>query len=319
MTAVLAVIVVSIAVVTRETVSVGFTGVALTQIMSFTGYLKMFMLFWTQMETSLAAISRIREFSTETPDEHASDDVNRELPVGWPAAGKVELRGLTAGYDNNMVLENLEITIESGEKFGICGRTGSGKSSLVLALLRMLEVSSGTIKIDGVDIASIPKEDIRSEINVVSQEPFFFAGTLRHNLDPYDTASDADMHEFLVKCQLGELVEESKTLDDEFKPESLSHGQRQLFCLARALLRKGKIVVLDEATSSVDKDTDEMMQRIIREEMKDRTIIAVAHRLQTILDFDRVAVMENGKIVEVGNPQELLKKESKFKKLVEAR
>ncbi|KAK6542686.1 hypothetical protein TWF694_006630 [Orbilia ellipsospora] len=317
MTAVLAVIVVSITVATRETASVGFTGVALTQIMSFTGYLKMFMLFWTQLETGLAAISRIREFGTETPDEHASDDINGELPVGWPAAGKVELKGLTAGYEDKMVLENLEITIESGEKFGICGRTGSGKSSLVLALLRMLETSSGTIEIDGVDITTIPKEDIRSEINVISQEPFFFAGTLRHNLDPYDAASDTDMTEVLVKCQLGELVE-GKTLDDEFKPDSLSHGQRQLFCLARALLRKGKIVVLDEATSSVDKDTDEMMQRIIREEMKDRTIIAVAHRLQTILDFDRVAVMENGKIVEVGNPQVLLGKESKFKKLVEA-
>ncbi|EPS38832.1 hypothetical protein H072_7417 [Dactylellina haptotyla CBS 200.50] len=318
MTAALAVIVVSIAVVTRESVSVGFTGVALTQIMSFTGYLKMFMLFWTQMETSLGAIYRIRTFDQDTADEYVKDNVNGEVPVGWPSVGKVEIQGLTAGYDERMVLQDVNMVIEGGEKLGVCGRTGSGKSSLVLALLRMMEISSGSINIDGVDISTIPRESIRSEINVISQEPFFFVGTVRHNVDPYDAASDEDIIKVLGKCQLGELVGEDKTLDDEFKPENLSHGQRQLVCLARALLRKGKIVVLDEATSSVDKDTDEMMQKIIREEMKDRTVIAVAHRLQTIMDFDKVVVMEGGQVVEVGKPKVLLARDSKFKGLVDA-
>ncbi|KAK6499344.1 hypothetical protein TWF506_003972 [Arthrobotrys conoides] len=318
MTASLAVIVVGIAVVTRETVSVGFTGVALTQIMGFTEYMKMFMLFWTQMETSLGAISRIRGFSEETPNESTAEEENGVVPTGWPLEGKVEIRSITAGYDERMVLKEVEVSISAGEKFGICGRTGSGKSSLTLALLRMMELSAGSIFFDGVDISTIPRESVRAEINVISQEPFFFSGSIKHNLDPYDAATDEEMIAVLQKCQLGDIISGDKSLEDEFMPETLSHGQKQLFCLSRALLRKSKIVVLDEATSGVDKDTDEMMQQVIREEMKDKTVIAIAHRLQTIMDYDRVAVMENGRVVEVGEPKSLLKEDSKFKQLVDA-
>ncbi|KAK6510125.1 hypothetical protein TWF481_004839 [Arthrobotrys musiformis] len=318
MTAALAVLVVGITVATRETVSIGFTGVALTQIMGFTEYMKMFMLFWTQLETSLGAISRIRDFSQDTPNEGTPEEESGVVPVGWPVEGKIEIKDLTAGYDERMVLKDVGISISSGEKFGICGRTGSGKSSLTLALLRMMELSAGAIFVDGVDISKIPRETVRAEINVISQEPFFFSGTIKHNLDPYDAATDEEMLAVLHKCQLGELISGEKNLDDEFTPDTLSHGQKQLFCLARALLRKSKIVVLDEATSGVDKDTDEMMQKVIREEMKDKTVIAIAHRLQTIMDFDRVAVMEDGVVVEVGEPRALLKEDSKFKQLVDA-
>ncbi|KAK6517411.1 hypothetical protein TWF281_004068 [Arthrobotrys megalospora] len=318
MTAALAVLVVGIAVATRETVSVGFTGVALTQIMGFTEYMKMFMLFWTQLETSLGAISRIRGFSKDTPEEGTPEEQGGLVPAGWPMEGRVEIQGLTAGYDERMVLRDVGISISGGEKFGMCGRTGSGKSSLTLSLLRMMEISAGTIFIDGVDISKIPRETVRTEINGISQEPFFFSGTIKHNLDPYNAATEEDMENVLRKCQLGDIIDGDKGLDDEFTPDTLSYGQKQLFCLARALLRKGKIVVLDEATSGVDKDTDEKMQRVIREEMKDRTVIAIAHRLQNIMDFDRVAVMEDGKVVEVGNPGVLRKTESKFRELVEA-
>ncbi|KAF3228981.1 hypothetical protein TWF191_002091 [Orbilia oligospora] len=318
MTAALAVLVVGIAVATRETVSVGFTGVALTQIMGFTEYMKMFMLFWTQMETSLGAISRIRGFSEETPSEGTPEEENGVVPSGWPMAGKIEIQDVTAGYDERMVLKEVGLSITSGEKFGICGRTGSGKSSLTLALLRMMELSTGSIFLDGVDISTIPRETVRAEINVISQDPFFFSGTIKHNLDPYTTATDEEMISVLQKCQLGDIISGDKGIEDEFTPETLSHGQKQLFCLARALLRKSRIVVLDEATSGVDKDTDEMMQKVIREEMKDKTVIAIAHRLQTIMDFDRVAVMENGRVVEVGEPKALLKEDSKFKQLVDA-
>ncbi|KAK6338386.1 hypothetical protein TWF730_002449 [Orbilia blumenaviensis] len=318
-TAALAVIVVGIAVATRETVSVGFTGIALTQIMGFTECMKMFMLFWTQLETSLGAISRIREFSETTPTEGSLEEQNGVVPIGWPAEGNIEIKGLTAGYDERMVLTDVRISISGGEKIGICGRTGSGKSSLTLALLRMMEISAGTVVIDGIDISNIPRGTIRNEINVISQEPFFFSGNIRQNLDPYDAATDADMITVLRKCQLGGIIDGNKGLDDEFTPDTLSHGQKQLFCLARALLRDCKIVVLDEATSGVDKDTDEMIQRIIREEMRDRTVIAIAHRLQTIIDFDRVVVMEDGRVVEVGEPGALLKDvDSKFKRLVDA-
>lgn len=318
MTAALAVLVVGIAVATRETVSVGFTGVALTQIMGFTECMKMFMLFWTQMETSLGAISRIRGFNEETPNEGTPEEENGVVPAGWPTEGKIEMQEVTAGYDERMVLREVVISISGGEKFGICGRTGSGKSSLTLALLRMMELSAGTISVDGVDLSTISRETVRTEINVISQEPFFFSGTIKHNLDPYGAATDEEMVAVLQKCQLGGIIGGDGSLNDEFTPDTLSHGQKQLFCLARALLRKSKIVVLDEATSGVDKDTDEMMQKVIREEMKDKTVIAIAHRLQTIMDFDRVAVMENGRVVEVGEPRALLKEDSKFKRLVDA-
>ncbi|KAF3102920.1 hypothetical protein TWF706_005048 [Orbilia oligospora] len=318
MTAALAVLVVGIAVATRETVSVGFTGVALTQIMGFTEYMKMFVLFWTQMETSLGAISRIRGFSEETPSEGTPEEENGVVPAGWPMAGEIEIQDATAGYDERMVLKEVGLSITSGEKFGICGRTGSGKSSLTLALLRMMELSTGSILLDGVDISTIPRETVRAEINVISQDPFFFSGTIKHNLDPYTAATDEEMISVLQKCQLGDIISGDKSIEDEFTPETLSHGQKQLFCLARALLRKSRIVVLDEATSGVDKDTDEMMQKVIREEMKEKTVIAIAHRLQTIMDFDRVAVMENGRVVEVGEPKALLKEDSKFKQLVDA-
>ncbi|KAK6351860.1 hypothetical protein TWF718_005005 [Orbilia javanica] len=317
-TAGLAVLVVGIAVATRETVSVGFTGVALTQIMGFTEYMKMFMLFWTQMETSLGAISRIREFSEETPKEGNPEEESGVVPAGWPVDGIIQIQGITAGYDERMVLKEVGISISAGERFGICGRTGSGKSSLTLALLRMMELRTGSIFIDGIDISTISRERIRAEINVISQEPFFFSGTIRNNLDPYGAATDEEMTSALRKCQLGDIISGEKTLDDEFTPDTLSHGQKQLFCLARALLRKSKIVVLDEATSGVDKDTDEMMQQVIREEMEDKTVIAIAHRLETIMDFDRVAVMEDGRVVEVGEPRALLEQDSKFKRLVDA-
>ncbi|KAF3913512.1 hypothetical protein ABW20_dc0100208 [Dactylellina cionopaga] len=285
--------------------------------MSFTEYLKMFMLFWTQLETSLGAIARIRGFNEETPDEYLDED-SGELPAGWPGVGDIEIKGLTAGYDERMVLKEVNISISGGEKVGICGRTGSGKSSLVLALLRMIDISSGSILIDGIDILTISQERIRSELNVISQEPIFFAGTLKHNLDPSEKCEEADMIQVLGDCQLGHLVTDGKSLDDEFKPEALSHGQKQLFCFARALLKKGRIVVLDEPTSNIDTETDDIVQRIIRENMKDKTVIVVAHRVQTITDFDKVVVMDEGKVVEVGKPEILLAMESKFKQLVEA-
>jgi ATP-binding cassette, subfamily C (CFTR/MRP), member 1 len=191
----------------------------------------------------------------------------------------------------------------------------SGKSSLILALFRMLELNSGTILIDGFDLSSIPRNDIRSHLNAIPQDPYFVAGSIRLNLDPYSASTDALIISALRKVQLLNTITSNGGLDAKLDPDSLSHGQRQLFCLARAVLRKSKIVVLDEVTSSVDRKTDELMQKIIKEEFKECTIIAVAHRLDTILDFDRIAVLGRGRLVECDSPATLLATESAFKEL----
>ena len=205
--------------------------------------------------------------------------------------------------------------MQGGEKIGICGRSGSGKSSFILALFRMIETSSGTIVIDDIDLSTIPRQEIRTRLNAISQDPYFIAGTIRLNLDPYASRDDAALVAALKKVRLYDTVISNGGLDADLDIESLSHGQRQLFCLARAMLRKGKIVVLDEATSSVDRKTDELMQQIIREEFKDHTIIAVAHRLDTILDFDRIAVLDRGMLRECDTPSNLLAGKTAFREL----
>jgi ATP-binding cassette, subfamily C (CFTR/MRP), member 1 len=184
----------------------------------------------------------------------------------------------------------------------------------------MLDHLSGTIKIDNLDLSLIPRHHIRSRLNALSQEPFFLTGSVRQNLDPYDSATSASCISALEKVKLWDVIEKKGGLDVELSEDMLSHGQRQLFCLARAILRPGKIVVLDEATSSVDRETDRLMQRVIREEFAGRTIIAIAHRLETILDFDQVVVMDAGRIVEVGEPGRLVRERgSWFGGLVEGR
>jgi ABC-type multidrug transport system fused ATPase/permease subunit len=179
----------------------------------------------------------------------------------------------------------------------------------------MLELNSGTILIDGLDLSTLPRNYIRTNLNAIPQDPYFVAGSIRLNLDPYSTSTNTLIISTLRKVYLLDAITSNGGLDAELDPDMLSHGQRQLFCLARAILRKSKIVVLDEATSSVDRKTDELMQRIIREEFKGCTIIAVAHRLETILDFDRIAVLDRGRLVECESPEELLAKESAFKEL----
>jgi len=179
----------------------------------------------------------------------------------------------------------------------------------------MLELNSGTIFIDGLDVSTLPRHDVRTNLNAIPQDPYFVAGSIRLNLDPYSTSADTLIISALRKVKLLDTITANGGLDGELNPDTLSHGQRQLFCLARAILRKSKIVVLDEATSSVDRETDKLMQEIIRQEFKDCTIIAVAHRLETILDFDRIAVLDRGKLIECDSPKNLLAEDSSFKEL----
>lgn len=183
---------------------------------------------------------------------------------------------------------------------------GSGKSSLIATLLRLLEIDSGTIWVDGIDISTIPRQEIRHRLNTVPQDAFFLAGKLREDLDPLQFATDDRLIEVLRAVSLWDIFEPIGGLESDIEEELLSHGQRQLYCLARAVIRQSPILVLDEATSNVDADTDKAMQALLRSEFKDQTIISVVHKLQSVLDFDRVILLENGRMVESGNPKELL-------------
>jgi len=215
------------------------------------------------------------------------------------------------------VLKDISVAVNAKEKIGICGRTGSGKSSFLLALFRILEATEGRIEIDGVDISKIGLRDLRSAISIVPQSPDLFEGTLRENIDPVGIYQDADIWRALGQVRLKEFVEGLEGgLDAPVKEggSSLSSGQRQLLCFARALLRMTKVLVLDEATSAVDLDTDKAIQEIIRgPDFADVTLLTIAHRLNTIIDYDRILVLDAGKVVEFDSPKVLLdKKDSKF-------
>jgi ATP-binding cassette subfamily C (CFTR/MRP) protein 1 len=191
----------------------------------------------------------------------------------------------------------------------------SGKSSLLLSLCRLIEIDSGSIIIDGVDLRTIPREVIRTRITAIPQDPFVLSDSVRVNADTSGEASDDAIISALKKVQLWDAIQTRGGLDTQMKSQPLSQGQQQLFCLARAMLRKSKILILDEATSNVDSETDALMQQIIREVFAQNTIITVAHRLKTISDSDMVAVLHEGKLIEFGPPSELLQRPSMYRDL----
>ncbi|TWU72930.1 hypothetical protein ED733_000994 [Metarhizium rileyi] len=287
--------------------STGFLGVALFNVINFSGVLQTFVTQWTQLETALGAINRIKAFVQDTKPE-GSNGEEKSLPDDWPSAGSMTFENVSASYETSSrpVIDGFNLTIEPGEKIALCGRTGSGKSSLLLTIVRMLELDEGRITIDKHDISKVPREELRKRLNTLPQEPFFLYGSVRENIDPLQISTDERIVETLRSVHLWDLLESRGGLDAPLSEDALSHGQRQLFCLARAIARPGSIVIIDEATSSVDSETDELMQRVLREELKGRTLIAVAHKLQSVLDFDRIVLINKGKIVESGNPQDLL-------------
>lgn len=320
--AVLAVILVALIVRFRDSSDAGFVGVALINIMSFNITLSEVIKNWTSIETSLGAVSRIKFFAETTTSENHPEEC-KEVPSEWPGSGKIVVSDVTATYAMNQepVLRNISLSIAPGQKLGICGPSGSGKSSFVAALFHMLEIQEGSITIDNINAMSVPRQLLRERLTVIPQEPVFLTGSIRQNLDPFNLGiSDSEAEDVLTKVGLWSIITEAGGLDTVMAAEGLlSHGQRQLFCLGRAMLKSSKILVLDEATASVDLQTDKLMQDIIEEHFADCTIIAVAHRLGTIRHFDRVAVFGNGRVVEYGVPGELLKMEgSEFKKLWES-
>ena len=314
--AALAVIVITLAVKLRSSTSAGLIGIALNNVLTFNQVLSSLVNYWTQLETSLGAIARLKSFETKVlPEDKAGDLVIP--PDSWPEAGAMEFHNISASYNHDKrVLQGISIKIEPGHKIGICGRTGSGKSTLLMTLLRLLDLDSGAITVDGLDLSTIPREIIRSRMIAIPQDPFILSGTVRLNADPTSVNTDAGNVSALGKIRLWPILLARGGLEADLKEQPLSHGQQQLFCLARAMLRKSRILVLDEATSNVDGESDQLMQKIIREEFNKHTILTVAHRLDTIMDADRVLVIDECRVVEFGAPDEHLGKEvSRFRQL----
>ncbi|OMO94665.1 hypothetical protein COLO4_16230 [Corchorus olitorius] len=273
------------------------------------------------VENKMISVERILQFTNLESEAPLVIEDNRPRPE-WPEQGCVEFRNLHVQYrpDLPIVLHGITCTFPGQKKIGIVGRTGSGKSTLIQVLFRLVEPSQGQIIIDGIDISRLGLQDLRSRLSIIPQDPTLFRGTMRDNLDPLQQHTDQEIWEALRKCRLVEIIRQDQRLLDAPVVEdgaNWSVGQRQLICLARILLQKRKILVLDEATASIDTATDNLLQQTIRNESSRSTVITVAHRIPTVIDSDLVMVLDGGKAVEFASPAELLEDSSSaFSKLV---
>uniref|UniRef100_M4CT91 ABC-type xenobiotic transporter n=1 Tax=Brassica campestris TaxID=3711 RepID=M4CT91_BRACM len=303
------------------TFSSGFIGMALSYGLS----LNMGLVYSVQNQCYLAnwiiSVERLNQYTHLTPEAPEVIEETRP-PVNWPVTGRVEITDLQASLEREspLVLKGISCVFEGGHKIGIVGRTGSGKTTLISALFRLVEPVGGRIVVDGVDISKIGVHDLRSRFGIIPQDPTLFNGTVRYNLDPLCQHTDAEIWEVLGKCQLKEVVQEKENGLDSLVVEDGSNwsmGQRQLFCLGRAVLRRSRVLVLDEATASIDNATDLILQKTIRREFADCTVITVAHRIPTVMDCTMVLSISDGRIVEYDAPMKLMEKEdSLFGKLV---
>ncbi|KAK7413238.1 hypothetical protein QQX98_007897 [Neonectria punicea] len=287
------------------------------------------------MELNMNSTERVVEY-TELETESLDGD---KPPVAWPSSGTMEVNNLEVAYAPDLppVLRGISFKVNNNERVGVVGRTGAGKSSLTLALFRFLEARSGNVIIDGLDISKVNLNSLRSRLAIIPQDPVLFSGTVRSNLDPFDDNADEELRDSLARVHLVDSQPATPANELATAPTSaatstlapkntnifrslsspisesggnLSQGQRQLLCLARAIVSRPKIMVLDEATSAVDMATDALIQRSIREEFTDSTLVVIAHRLSTIADFDRILVLSDGRVAEFGSPRELWEKEN---------
>ncbi|XP_075974894.1 multidrug-Resistance like Protein 1 isoform X3 [Anticarsia gemmatalis] len=297
------------AVLSRDTISPGLVGLSVSYALQITQTLNWLVRMTSEVETNIVAVERIKEYA-ETEQE-APWTKPQGPGASWPETGAVQLEGLTLAYRSGAepVLRDVTCTVAPRDKLGIVGRTGAGKSTLTLGLFRIVEAVGGRILIDGLDVAGIGLHQLRSRITIIPQDPVLFSGTLRMNLDPFETYSDQDVWRALEHAHLKPFVQGLQAgLRHEVSEggENLSVGQRQLVCLARALLRKTPLLVLDEATAAVDLETDELIQKTIRSEFAACTVLTIAHRLNTIMDSTKVMVLDKGQLVEYAPPEQLL-------------
>ncbi|XP_026844645.1 probable multidrug resistance-associated protein lethal(2)03659 [Drosophila persimilis] len=290
----------------------GQIGLAITQALGMTGMVQWGMRQSAELENSMTSVERVLEYKNLDAEGDFSSTNDKQPPKSWPEEGQVVAKDLSLRYapdpETDTVLKSLNFVIKPREKVGIVGRTGAGKSSLINALFR-LSYNDGSILIDKRNTKEMGLHDLRSKISIIPQEPVLFSGTMRYNLDPFEQYPDDKLWQALEEVHLKEEISELPTGLQSSISEggtNFSVGQRQLVCLARAILRENRILVMDEATANVDPQTDGLIQTTIRNKFKDCTVLTIAHRLNTIMDSDKVMVLDAGRVVEFGSPYELL-------------
>lgn len=282
-------------------------GLAITQSLTLTGLLGWGIRQSAATSNALMSVERLLEYKQLEPEPQPV--IPMKPTKFWPLCGEILFENVFFRYHKNSepVLRDVSFRIAPREKVGVVGRTGAGKTSLISALFRMAIVE-GKIKIDGTDTANLSLHDLRSRLSIIPQDPVLFSGTLRKNLDPFGDFSDDELWQALNEVELKSISTDKSGLDMPVKAggNNFSVGQRQLICLARAILRNNRILVLDEATANVDPRTDGLIQRTIKDRFKNCTVLTIAHRLNTIMDSDRVLVMHNGIVAEFASPNDLL-------------
>ncbi|KAE8893583.1 Multidrug resistance-associated protein 4 [Phytophthora fragariae] len=315
-----------LAIGTKSSLGAAVAGLGLTYASQLTSSFQRMTTLTTQVENIMTCFERIAHYGSLDEEGYTRTASNKDsLSVDWPRTGAVVFENVSMRYrdDLPLVLKGVSFSVASGEKVGICGRTGSGKSSLMSVLFRVVEIpTTGRVLIDGVDIATITVHQLRTKLTIIPQDPMLFSGSLRMNLDPFAEKSDAELFQVLRKVHLSDTVAAwGKGLDYEVaeKGENLSVGQRQLLCIARALIRDSKVIVMDEATANVDQESDKLIQQTMKESFGggDSTVLCIAHRIETIMDSDKILVLDAGEVVEFDTPSALLQvKNGVFKSLV---
>ena len=317
------------AVISKYPFNAGLAGLSITYALSFSDAMVWLIRFHAMMEMMINSVERVDEY-LQIEEEAADIIESSRPPVEWPQTGNIYVENLTISYSKEAepILKHVSFQVNQAEKIAIVGRTGAGKTTLSLAFFRFVEFESGRIVIDGVDISRIGLYDLRSRLTVIPQDPILFSGTIRSNLDPLGHHTDQQIWDSLRHSHFLETMrhdsmsrsssatiegsesvgEPSFTIDSVVSEggTNFSQGQRQLLCLARALLRKARIIIMDEATASVDKETDDKIQRTIREGFEKATLMTIAHRLGTIIDYDKVVVLDKGRVSQFGTPYELM-------------
>ncbi|XP_062382895.1 ATP-binding cassette sub-family C member 12-like [Sardina pilchardus] len=319
-----AILMVALVILIPDTISPSMKGFVLSNTIELTGLFQALFRIFSDLEARFTSVERLMEYITGCVSEAPRRVQGVHIPEGWPHQGSITFKDYNMRYRDNtpIVLNSLCFTIKPKEKLGIVGRTGSGKSSLGVALFRLSEPAGGTVLIDEVDTSSIGLQDLRSQLSIIPQDPVLFIGTVRYNLDPFDKHSNGEIWQALEKCYMkhtiSQLPEHLEALVVE-TGQNFSVGERQLLCMARALLRNSRIILLDEATASIDSETDSLVQKTIRDAFRDCSVLTIAHRINTVLQSDRILVMDNGRVAELDPPEVLMQRpDSLFSSLLAA-